>query len=149
MESFGKALVESGFGLVACIPMPLSFYRLFQFFGREANQLLVRNQPWVLCAIVLCLIAGLADCLRGNEDALFSIAFFTLTSMFLVLKVILQLAVKINALAYSPVPLVEALPCFVGTAYRHLLDETVLPDRDPVRTALLPPPLAPTTYSLV
>ena len=129
--------------------MPLSFHRLFQFFGREANQLWVRNQRWVQCAVALCLMAGLVGCLRGNEDAFFSTAFFTLSSIFLVLKAILHLAEKINALAYSPVPLVEALPCYVGTAYRHLLDETVLPDRDPVRTALLPPPLAPTTYSFV
>lgn len=129
--------------------MQLSSYDLFQSVGRKAKSLWDKHKAFALVAVVLCLVAAFLECLNGKEDAFFSVASFALAAIFGVLKSVMLLANRIGALAYAPIGVVETLRRLVCTAYRHLLDQTVLPDSDPVRKALLPPPLAPANYSLV
>lgn len=129
--------------------MQLSSYDLFQSVGRKAKSLWDKHKALALAAVVLCLLAGFLESLNGKEDAFFSVASFALAAIFGVLKSVVLLADRIGALAYAPIGIVETLQRLVCTAYRHLLDQTLLPDSDPVRKALLPPPLAPANYSLV
>lgn len=132
------------------VRMPLSFFDLFQSVGRQAKVLWDKRRTWwVLAAVVLCLVAAFLECLNGKEDVFFSVASFALAAIFGVLKSVVLLAERIGALAYAPIGIVEPIRRLVCTAYRHLLDLTVLADSDPVRKALLPPPLAPANYSLV
>ncbi|UCV20063.1 hypothetical protein [Ferribacterium limneticum] len=129
--------------------MQLSSYDLFQSVGRKAKLLWDKHKALALAAVVLCLLAAFLESLNGKEDAFFSVASFALAAIFGVLKSVVLLADRIGALAYAPIGIVETLQRLVCTAYRHLLDQTLLPDSDPVRKALLPQPLAPANYSLV
>lgn len=129
--------------------MQLSSYDLFQSVGRKAKLLWDKHKALALAAVVLCLLATFLESLNGKEDAFFSVASFALAAIFGVLKSVVLLSDRIGALAYAPIGIVETLQRLVCTAYRHLLDQTLLPDSDPVRKALLPPPLAPANNSLV
>lgn len=100
-------------------------------------------------AMLVCVSAGIFDWHAGREPMLFEVAFVAIAGIFSVLGSCMIFGGAISRLADASQPLVEVMRQLVGAVLPWQLDTSDLPDRDPVRTYVLPPPLAPSFNSLV